>query len=471
MKKICINCNKEFSASNSSAKYCSTRCKNQYNYKIKAKVKVEEHERQEKEALYLKTKEEIEQRDQAIIDKCLKPLISSINERKKELKQEVQQLEDDYLAACKNQEKENQLRSEISKLKKSYEYFTFWAKADGELIYNCYVGAYAQKLRSFSNPRLNLHYQRLSISQLQLPGIKKAIAAKRHFFATKTRELTQLIDRYNKDLQAHTLASISHKLIIDKYSTQSKALKDKESALDKQLCDVLTLPELIKISQKVKEENIVKLEPQKPAPKPRIKTEMTAQDIMNMDYDSFQLSGELGRFLGDLERQACAITLIGDSGAGKSYFSFDLALLFDQEEYSVYYFSLEEGIGELTKKKLNGKDFSERFTISGKGKLAEVRKAAKDYDVIIIDSFGKIDAKAEDYDKLRMDFPRTIFISIFQKTTTGSVRGGSAIVFDSSAIINVQKRDEQRVAVMQKSRYGTAGWEYSITDAEIIKED
>ncbi len=75
------------------------------------------------------------------------------------------------------------------------------------------------------------------------------------------------------------------------------------------------------------------------------------------------------------------------------------------------------------------------------------------------------------FDKLRMDFPNTIFISIFQKTTTGSVRGGSAIVFDSSAIINVQRRDEQRVAVMQKSRYGTQNWEFSITEKRVIKEE
>lgn len=79
-----------------------------------------------------------------------------------------------------------------------------------------------------------------------------------------------------------------------------------------------------------------------------------------------------------------------------------------------------------------------------------MHKTAKTYDVI--DSFGKLEAKADDFDKLRMDYPTTIFISIFQKTTSGTVRGGSAIVFDSSAIIDVQKRGEERIAVMQKKQ-------------------
>jgi hypothetical protein len=100
--------------------------------------------------------------------------------------------------------------------------------------------------------------------------------------------------------------------------------------------------------------------------------------------------------------------------------------------------------------------------ISGDGSLKEVRKTAKEYDVIIVDSFQKLNCKPEEYDKLRKDFPNTIFICIFQKTTNNTIRGGSQIFFDSSAVINIEKRDDKRIAVMQKSRYGTANWEYDI---------
>jgi len=49
------------------------------------------------------------------------------------------------------------------------------------------------------------------------------------------------------------------------------------------------------------------------------------------------------------------------------------------------------------------------------------------------------------------------------------MRGGASIKFDSTATIDMQLRDGERIAVMQKSRYGTIGWEYSVTDDEIIK--
>jgi hypothetical protein len=91
-----------------------------------------------------------------------------------------------------------------------------------------------------------------------------------------------------------------------------------------------------------------------------------------------------------------------------------------------------------------------------------VRKAAESYSLVIVDSFNKLDAKATDFEKLRNDFPLTIFILIFQKTTSGTMRGGSSIKYDSSATIDVIKRNGQRIAIMEKGRYGTIGWEYFI---------
>ncbi|MCO6465708.1 MAG: hypothetical protein J5I53_03740 [Bradyrhizobiaceae bacterium] len=65
---------------------------------------------------------------------------------------------------------------------------------------------------------------------------------------------------------------------------------------------------------------------------------------------------------------------------------------------------------------------------------------------------------------MRTDCPRTIFIVIFQKTTTGGIRGGSSILFNSSATIDVRREGDERIAHMVKGRYGTQGWRYLITD-------
>ncbi|MEM7039843.1 MAG: hypothetical protein AAF570_22915, partial [Bacteroidota bacterium] len=71
--------------------------------------------------------------------------------------------------------------------------------------------------------------------------------------------------------------------------------------------------------------------------------------------------------------------------------------------------------------------------------------------------------KPEEYNKLRKDFPDTIFVVIFQKTVGGTIRGGSKIIFDTPCWINVFKAEEERRAEMKKSRYGTQSWVYSIT--------
>jgi len=198
--------------------------------------------------------------------------------------------------------------------------------------------------------------------------------------------------------------------------------------------------------------------------------EIGAGDLQSMDFETFRLRGELGRFLGELDWNKTCIALTGDSGAGKTYFSFELAaLLIAELGLDIKYFSLEEGIGKLTKEKVAEYGLGNELKITAVGNLEAVRKAAKEYRIIIVDSFTKLDAKTEDFENLRNDFPKTIFILIFQKTTSGSIRGGSAIKYNSSATIDVIKRDGERIAIMEKGRYGTQGWEYSISEGEIVK--
>ena len=196
-----------------------------------------------------------------------------------------------------------------------------------------------------------------------------------------------------------------------------------------------------------------------------------AGDLKDMDFDTYNIDSELGRFLGELDWNRTCFALTGDSGAGKTYFSFELANLFITAlEIRAKYFSLEEGIGKLTKEKVEQYNLGNELSITDKGDLEAVRIAAKEYPLIIVDSFTKLDAKAADFENLRTDFPKTLFILIFQKTTSGTMRGGSSIKYDSSATINVIKRDGERIAIMEKGRYGTIDWEYSIDVGKVIKE-
>ncbi len=199
--------------------------------------------------------------------------------------------------------------------------------------------------------------------------------------------------------------------------------------------------------------------------------EIGAGDLQDMDFEIFTINSELGKFLGELDLNRTCFALTGDSGAGKTYFSFELAQLFISAlDINAKYFSLEEGVGKLTQEKVMQYGLGNELSITDQGSLEDVRIAAGEYPLVIVDSFNKLDAKAADFENLRTDFPKTLFILIFQKTTSGTMRGGSAIKYDSSATINVVRRDGERIAIMEKGRYGTQGWEYSIDKSKVIKE-
>lgn len=200
------------------------------------------------------------------------------------------------------------------------------------------------------------------------------------------------------------------------------------------------------------------------------KEELGGEDVLNMQFNTYTLPGELGRFLGELDKNKVAFALTGDSGAGKSYFSFQLARLLLDGGMSVKYYSLEEGIGKLTQEKLYHYDIGNDLKITAEGSLSTIRKDAEKFDAIIIDSYPKISTKPAEFEQLRQNYPQTLFIIIFQKTTGKTIRGGSSIKYNSSATIDVQLQDEERVAVMEKGRYGTQNWVYSITNNRVIKE-
>ena len=191
-----------------------------------------------------------------------------------------------------------------------------------------------------------------------------------------------------------------------------------------------------------------------------------------MNFDGVQVKGEIGRFLGTMERNKCAIALTGDSGAGKSYFSYELANAFIGNQLSVGYFTLESGFNNKFKEFASSHSGNFLFKGFEEGKLQDVRTEANNFDCLIIDSYSKISDKAKDFEELRQDFPDTFFIIIFQKTTDGKIRGGSSILFNSTATIDIKvDAGGERLAVMKKSRYDTENFIYSITEGELVKDD
>ncbi len=425
--KECLNCRKQFTAIRSDAKYCGNSCKTIYNRKKKAIV-------QQEKALNTARKTEIKQQ------------IEKLELDTKLLLQDIQQLND------KQEVSQNMLSQ--SKLKKSW--LNTEIKSLTSFIYQDRLSIYNKHLnKDYLNPN-NAFNRNYYIKNLDF------------VFGQKKIDIEAAIDSFIKTQKEHIKTK---KQAIQKIDSTINNTQNQLQILD---ADTKRLEKLINsYQQRIQQLEKLLFIPVLPTPKPMLTTPLKATnkaaipnnkaisgaDLIHVNFERFTLPTELGEFLGNLERYMLAIALTGDSGTGKTNFSFALASLFSDAGFKVKYYSLEMGICGLTKELIERHNCYQ-VDIVGSGKIADIKKDTKYYDVIIIDSFGKLDAKHEDFDKLRNAHPSTIFIFIFQKTSSGTIRGGASIRFDSSMVINLQFKDGKRTAIMEKSRYGTQGFNY-----------
>lgn len=327
------------------------------------------------------------------------------------------------------------------------------------------------------------------------------LATKKHLDGLNDQELLNLISK--REIDKHEKGSEQRYNLQRRFSNMSKSelqdyivqyrkkLSDTAKEIEKQRIEKVNRPIYIKKRIEEIKLRIRELEPlarqeyvpdapkeqqqgvrrQKIIQRPRTSRELGGADVRNMSFMCLQLSGELGRFLGELDRNMVAFALTGDAGAGKSYFSFEIARTLLDNHLKVKYYSLEEGIGALTQKKLSRYGIGNELKITDSATLEDVQKDAGYYDALIIDSYSKLSDDPQEFENLRQQNPNTIFVVVFQKTTAKTIRGGSSIKYNSSATINVIMQGNERVAIMEKGRYGTQNWVYSIDKGKIIKEN
>lgn len=449
--KECINCQKEFTPNRKDAKYCSVSCKNEF-HRNKSKVELEELSEVSEENEVSQTVPSVPNSVQVVES------VPTMGHPQELIKEKHEQLE---LEIKSDQERIEQLYKLIDYIPEKIEKLEMDIISKTDEIRQQEDTIKIQDVE-FYNLFLNQRYIKEQQSGSSLHFYKCTFISK---FSDEHEEIQEMKGLIEENINVS-------KRIINGLITTIKRLESDKKRLDEMLKSVHTrlehknkrLMELDKLIFVPKPKVVTP----KCKPLPKQKGTIGAGDLLNLEFETFQLDGELGRFLGELDRNMTAIALTGDSGAGKSYFSFQMAKAFADHGLTVKYFSLEEGIGRLTQQKIVKYNIHNELALSGEGTLKDVRRDAKLYDVIVVDSFSKLNAKAPDFEKLRNDFPKTIFIIIFQKTTSGAIRGGSSILFNSSATIDVHFKDEVRVATMKKGRYGTIGWVYDIEGDGIL---
>ncbi len=174
-------------------------------------------------------------------------------------------------------------------------------------------------------------------------------------------------------------------------------------------------------------------------------------------HNKIDLPGDLGRFLGYVERYEYSILLRGEKGAGKTRMLYQMMNTFARAGFKVGCFSLEIGkqsnlIRDMRNQYISPTIANSVFIADNvPNGLEDIRAAARQFDVVCIDSWGKIPGtKADDFDRLRKEFPKTMFVIIFQSTTNGTARGGSMPEYDAGIVIQV---NEGGRAYCEKNRY------------------
>lgn len=162
--------------------------------------------------------------------------------------------------------------------------------------------------------------------------------------------------------------------------------------------------------------------------------------------ERFQLKGVLGDYLGMIQRFRLLILLKGDTHAGKSELVMQLANAFIETGFSIAYFDLEQGGMESAD---TLESMNRNIPVKNRSKLAMAGMAPNGIDtifeygemadVVIIDSFQKLGVVNTRMDELRIKFPHTMFITIFQQNAEGGTRGGVSADFDTPIILKVHK--------------------------------
>lgn len=206
------------------------------------------------------------------------------------------------------------------------------------------------------------------------------------------------------------------------------------------------------------------------------------------DVEFYKIPGEFGKFLGNVEIKpidSVAITLDAPQGGGKTRFFYYMMNLLAGQGYKCLFVSLEEHpLSELAqaKKRQYIKPENQKI-IDTIGELPngykDLEQLIPHYDIVFIDSWGKVnEIQKIDFDRsLRKKFNGKLFFVIFQRTGTGTMRGGSASQFDGDIIMKIAKNEsgdyKENYAFFDKNRYQSIELDklkFNIFNHKLIKE-
>jgi hypothetical protein len=310
---------------------------------------------------------------------------------------------------------------------------------------------------------VSLHGQTLGASHLKLfienlqQHIKSGKIKKTHPYSAEIIQIqNQLVNAYNN----------LGKASIFKIEINSNRLARYKSIINKELNGLGFIPTLISaVAGKAMEYGVKKLIDKKPK-KPELngldnpvrKSSLELAGFIRADKKTikkapgtFRLPGEIGKFFLDLQPYKLAISISGDPHSCKTEALMQLANAFADIGKVVAMFMLEQG-GLESKDTSEAKDRNitpenmKRVHITGEADqgidtLKQIAKSGS-VQVIMLDSWQKLNIPSTRFDELRHEFPDIIWVVIFQQNGEGRTRGGVASDFDAPIQLKCRRPDQ-----------------------------
>ncbi len=281
------------------------------------------------------------------------------------------------------------------------------------------------------------------------------------------------------------LTAITNAINKGKVSTKHRLYKELQEA-KKELTSYLASPVKIKPHQqalnkpKKKNEIVIKTDD----------SLMSLADLNNTHNETFDIAGDIAKFLGNIERKAVgsvAVTTDAPQGAGKTTFAFQKIDAFARAGNKVLFVSLEEHPQSMIFKRKVKQYISPQASknVFVLGELEHgfdtLKKYIPKFDAIFIDSWNKVEKEAKEKNGKRLDFDYDLrkayngkyFDVIFQRTQDGKMRGGSEAQFDGDVILKIVKKDKfkDNYAMYDKNRYMIDNYIWNIAEQKLIKTE
>jgi len=191
----------------------------------------------------------------------------------------------------------------------------------------------------------------------------------------------------------------------------------------------------------------------------------------------FQLPGDIGKFMQEIQPHKALILIKGTAHTSKSQLAMQIANAFGEMGEPVAYIDYEQGgmDSKDTIASLNRNSTSagrKNIAVIGflENPIVDLKKFCEHCKVIVADSVTDLGITADQLNELRVNYPKVIWVFISQVRENGQMYGGNKMAHNPTAVIECHPspNPEERYATLKKNRGNDLSLKYSIFHKTLI---